>query len=349
MHFFGMSSRNDVPTLNAIPLESVRKPTASQCRLFKDRMSQLVDRYIIAIEYNSLLLSQLPSPLRTMPTLSRAPGSNPHADRVTTEHSYAVPSQQQQQKKARSLPSFFNELRDEPHTSTAIKSKSPDGIFNYASAVLNDGLLLMELRDAIHEGDGDRIMRAWKFMLVYFRFGRHTNYVLEAFQLQTMVNATATPRVAHQLKWSQISNVHGGTGCNIPVDLHNEHLNRMLKDSVGDMGANLSGSAVVQRSKSLKGVMDIVHTFDLNTDIHTLSTDHTASSLKKDEDAVLMELIKSQVFDYIPGRKHKTFANISPNVSGHINASNFFQWLQEQKDKIVKYQELENMLLYQNF
>ena len=128
MHFFGMSSRNDVPTLNAIPLESLRKPTASQCRLFKDRMSQRVDRYIIAIEYNSLLLSQLPSPLRTMPTLSLAPGSNPHADRVTTEHSYAVPSQQQQQKKARSLPSFLNELGDEPHTSTAIKSKSPDGI-----------------------------------------------------------------------------------------------------------------------------------------------------------------------------------------------------------------------------
>ena len=99
-----------------------------------------------------------------------------HADRVATEQSYTVSSQQQQQKKARSLPSFLNKLGDEPHTSTAIKSKPPDGIFNYASAILNDGLLVMELRDAIHEGDGDRIMRAWKFMLGYFRFGRHTNY-----------------------------------------------------------------------------------------------------------------------------------------------------------------------------
>ena len=61
---------------------------------------------------------------------------------------------------------------------------------------------MIELRDAIHEGDGDRIVRAWKFMLLYFRFGRHTNYASEAFQLQAMVNATATPREAHQLKWS---------------------------------------------------------------------------------------------------------------------------------------------------
>lgn len=129
-----MSNRNDVPALNAIPLEPLRKPTASQCRLFKDRMSQLVNRYIIATEYNSLLLSQLPSPLTTMPTLPPPPGSNPHADRVATEHSYSVPSQQQQQKK-RSLPSFLNELGDEPHTATDIKSKSPDGIFNYAFAV----------------------------------------------------------------------------------------------------------------------------------------------------------------------------------------------------------------------
>ena len=162
---------------------------------------------------------------------------------------------------------------------------------------------MIELRDAIHEGDGDRTVRAWKFMLLYFRFGRHTNYASEAFQLQAMVNATATPREAHQLKWSRVVNVHGGTGRNMPVDLHNEHLNRVLKDSVGDMGANLSEGAIVQRSKSLKVVMDIVHTFDVNTNLHAVSTDHTVSSSRKDEDVVLAELLKSQVFDYIPGRK----------------------------------------------
>ena len=50
-------------------------------------------------------------------------------------------------------------------------------------------------------------------------------------------------------------------------------------------------------------------------------------------------------FNYFPGRKHKIFANICLNVSGHIHASNFFQWLQEQKDKILKDQEMENMFL----
>ena len=41
-------------------------------------------------------------------------------------------------------------------------------------------------------------MRAWKLrMLVYFRL---RDYALEAFQFQMIVNAIATPRVAHQLK-----------------------------------------------------------------------------------------------------------------------------------------------------
>jgi len=68
-------------------------------------------------------------------------------------------------------------------------------------------------------------------------------------------------------------------------------------------------------------------------------------SSKKDEDMVLAELLKSQVFDYIPGRKHKSFANISP-MSGHNNASKFFQWLKEQKDKTVRCQKVQKMLLH---
>ena len=35
-----------------------------------------------------------------------------------------------------------------------VRDSSPDGVFNYASAVLNDGLLPLELRNAIYEGDG---------------------------------------------------------------------------------------------------------------------------------------------------------------------------------------------------
>ncbi len=34
-----------------------------------------------------------------------------------------------------------------------------DGVFSYACVVMCDGLLILELRDAIHQGDGPRILR----------------------------------------------------------------------------------------------------------------------------------------------------------------------------------------------
>ena len=346
LHFFGMSDRDAVPTLNAISSEVLRQPLTVRRKEFLDRVGRLVDRYIIASDYNVLVQSQLPSPLQkssSLPLLIQ--GDNPHATRVVMDHSYATPQRaaQPQQKKRRQLPSFLRSLADEPHTSPNIMSKSPDGVFNYAAAVLNDCLLLMELRDAIHEGDGDRIIRIWKFMLVYYRSGNHTNYALEAFHLQCMVNAVATPRVAHQLTWSRVVNTRGGPGNNIPIDLHNERLNRILKNSIGDMGANVSEKAIVKRSKSLKGVIDILDAFDSDTEINPSSSHHSMPSQRKDEDTVLEQLLKTKVFDYTPGRKHKSFSSILPNVSGHINAAKFFQWLQEQKQKMLKQKELAEL------
>ena len=42
---------------------------------------------------------------------------------------------------------------------------SSDRVLNYASAAVANGLLLLEYKDAIHKGDGKRILRVWKALL----------------------------------------------------------------------------------------------------------------------------------------------------------------------------------------
>lgn len=59
---------------------------------------------------------------------------------------------------------WLRSLSDRPIVPHSVMKASPDGVFPYASAVLNDGLLLMVFLDAIKEGDGERIMRCWKFI-----------------------------------------------------------------------------------------------------------------------------------------------------------------------------------------
>ena len=102
----------------------------------------------------------------------------------------------------------------EPAASTNIRQISKDGVFDYASAVLNDGLILFELRDTIHEGDGPRMICCWKFMILYWWHG-HTKYFNEVVQLISAIEVLASQRIAHELIWCHTMHLWGEAG--IPV------------------------------------------------------------------------------------------------------------------------------------
>lgn len=112
-----------------------------------------------------------------------------------------------------------------------------DGVFNYVCAVLGHGLLGFDLHDASQHGDGGRLYRFWKFLLLYFKAAHRTKYALEAFNLVAQV-ALLTPRVAHELLWNRVCNPHGGVGQNIPLDLEKEYLNRLFKDDINTFRAH---------------------------------------------------------------------------------------------------------------
>ena len=44
----------------------------------------------------------------------------------------------------------------------------PDDVFNYQCNLLDNGLLYINFVDALSEGDGNRIVRSWKSMLLHF-------------------------------------------------------------------------------------------------------------------------------------------------------------------------------------
>lgn len=214
-----------------------------------------------------------------------------------------------------------------------LKSAAPDGIFDYTSAVLNDGLLLLEFKDTIREGDRPRILRVWKVLLVYFWRARHKNYKLEAFHLLSMVNATASPKFAAQLTWGRVVNIRGGQGPNMPLDLAMEHLNRTLKYFVPNLGANVSEKTILQCGNNLGGIMSVCETFDKSNDVTPESVEHTVQSSSQDKKLVLNPLVNtSRVFHYIPGRKHKTFSKVHANIGTAIDKKKMLEWIQKQKN-----------------
>ena len=141
------------------------------------------------------------------------------------------------------------------------RTKSLDHVHEYGKDVLTMGLLFLEFKDAIREGDGERVLRCWKFMFLYFRTG-HTSYALEAFSLLCHYHYLLPPRYAEQLIWSHFVNTHGHCGKNISADLHMEHLNRVCKDAVTYLGANKTPNAIVRIGKAV-GTISNIHSTTL--------------------------------------------------------------------------------------
>ena len=73
------------------------------------------------------------------------------------------------------------------------KDKPKDDRYNYATLPLSMGMLLRNF-DAVKEGDGDRIIRCWKFaMLIYKAYG-HNKYALATLRLQASVMSMLTTK-----------------------------------------------------------------------------------------------------------------------------------------------------------
>ena len=57
-----------------------------------------------------------------------------------------------------------------------------DGIHAYAKQLLTVGCLYLEMADGIREGDGDRVVRCWRYLLPIFVGVGRKNYALESLE-----------------------------------------------------------------------------------------------------------------------------------------------------------------------
>ena len=83
------------------------------------------------------------------------------------------------------------ESSEPPSANLHSKEKKGDDVFNYNCALLADGLFFLNFLDAVSEGDGLRIMRQYKYMLLYCRAdGHHSNkYALMCLYQSFYINS----------------------------------------------------------------------------------------------------------------------------------------------------------------
>lgn len=201
-----------------------------------------------------------------------------------------------------------------------------DGVYLYACDLLILGMIWMGFHDAIREGDGERVMLYWKFLLVVFKLTGRKNYSIEAVHIQLMRHHHLSERQSAQLVWSRFINTHGRRGKNIPCDLHMEHLNKCLKDSLRHLHSNIKPKSIQRAAKAIGVVHHIIDLFEKEITGQKDSGKHSKPRISKDFQCILSELTSLKVFEVVSKRDHDS-VHIKKNLLQKFSTKKYLEWV----------------------
>lgn len=217
-------------------------------------------------------------------------------------------------------------------------TESMDQKYNYTRSLCHYASLALEFYDAWHEGDGNRIIRCWKFFLLHFFESGRTKYSLDALRLQIQLSCLPS-QLVKQITWDRFINTHGGIGHNIPCDLHNEHVNRQLKAAIRHMGANFSQRALSSVARSTTYISTISQNFDKQCQVIS-SMAHTTHDDTIDIKRIVSVVKNGQLWDIRRGRSHRKYKTLSTNPLKKLDRLKMEDWM---KRKILDYHKYNQM------
>ncbi len=201
----------------------------------------------------------------------------------------------------------YNSSASDPQSSS---SRQDDRIYLYAKQALSFGLFYLEFRDAIKEGDGDRVLRCYRYMLPIFQNSGRKNYANETLNFLLNYDYILSKRQAMEFIWTRFINVHGCPGKNIPNDLHCEHQIRICKSAVKSLGANKTPQCIQRVAEALGTISAVMDTFDADNKISDSgSSAHNVPNSRADMNIILKELQEMSIFTEITGRYYPSFPN----------------------------------------
>ena len=149
---------------------------------------------------------------------------------------------------------------------------------------------------------------------------------------------TLLPRLVHQLTWGRFVNAQGGKGKNIPCDLHNEHVNRVFKEVVANMGSNFTQESSTRVARCVTSLDTLTELFDEQCAVPKESSSHTTKSDNEDVLKVCQEVMKNNIVEkQEENRKHSSHPKISCDPLGSLDRNKMEKWMKEQFEQRRKY------------
>ena len=300
MTFFGMETTDDEPTKNIFVEE---EQTADA---IKFKLGQLLDLFAIpSSEEIAAQANHLSCPVqgckKTYKTLKGL------KDHIKKKHGPDAPQ-----------PLIPRQTRE-----------GDDVIFNYSRTALSLCLLAWDFDDACKMADGDRVIRLYKYMLLFFKATDKTKYSYQSFRLLCQVHCLLTPQESHNLTHNRFVNQEGGLDKNIQCDLAMEHSNRAVKEQCVGFRGKVTEAAVKRVSESAQSMEALMKTYDKESAVRRQSGKHTRQSHQEDVLSLVKQMQSEEhgIFENIPGRFHHAFPDFPRSPLARLNHEDLSKWM----------------------
>lgn len=217
------------------------------------------------------------------------------------------------------------------------KKKTSDDVYNYNCSLLTDCFLFFNFLDAIKEGDGNRLMRQYKYYMLSCKAdGEHSiKYSLECLYQFFLVYSILSPRDSERFVWNRSVNNQGKKGTNIPLDESTEHSNNFVKQSIKNLGPNLTEAAISRICRAESLTSSILENLDESIKRHAKSQKHSHGSRDKDLNELIKRAEEMKVFKEDPGRSYTHFSNFQRDRLKNLNASDLYKWINKHKKNML--------------
>lgn len=149
-----------------------------------------------------------------------------------------------------------------------------DKVMNYGLCLIELFVIPMQVNDTVHEGDGDRNVINWKYLLWLLWLFKANKYAIEGMYFLTLVKCLLTHQMSERVIWGRETNKKGKIATNMPNDLEMEHNIKDTKTMITAMGANKTEKSVLRCSMSVTGMREFLSAFDATSNVKPVYSSH---------------------------------------------------------------------------
>ena len=211
------------------------------------------------------------------------------------------------------------------HADAGVEDKE-DGVHNYHCARLTFGLLMMCFSDAVKEGDSARLLKFLKVaVLMLHSYGR-VKYAYVVLLFLAKIYAILSEKHAFEVLQNPFFNNSGKAGGNVPLDPRMEHLNKLLKIALKQLGSNITEDAAQRIAKSLSALEEVLCMIDSDCDLKSRSGYHSSKHQDETVISITKDLNTVNAFDVQPGRGYNSFKGFKRNLLHKLDYREFYNW-----------------------